>query len=150
MRTLRSLLLAGGAALALAMPAYGKEQPTPQPPPCPKPDAAWTSAWPSSALWSSHAAFADFDRITAAMNRRMASMIRRMNELERIARSEMAASSASTLVGGAPRGFCGQSVEITQVGDDPPRVVRRSWGDCGQAGATQTSAPDKSDAASVI
>ena len=104
MRTLRSLLLAGGAALALAMPAYAKEQPKPQPPPdCPKSDAAWTSAWPSSALWSGHAAFADFDRITAAMNRRMASMIRRMNELERIARSEMAASSASTLVGGSPR-----------------------------------------------
>ena len=148
MRTLRSLLLAGGAALALAMPAYAKEQPKPQPPPdCPKSDAAWTSAWPS--LWSSHAAFADFDRI-AAMNRRMAAMIRRMNELERIARSEMATGSASTLVGGAPRGFCGQSVEITQVGDDPPRVVRRSWGDCSQAGATQTSAPDKLDAASII
>jgi len=149
MRTFKALLLAGGAALMLT--AAAQARPLPQPQPCPKADAAWMSAWPApdpALIASERAAFADFDRIAARMEQRMAAMMRHMAELERIARSETGAGSSGLLTAGS--GFCARSVEITRTGDGPPRVVRRSWGDCGEPADTRAAGQSEAAGASVI
>jgi len=138
MPILKTLLLAGGAALVLGAAAHAKPVPA-EKLPCPKPLAAWTSTLPASdASWSRRGAFADFDRLATLMERRMAAMMREFDELERMVRSQAGADSTDVLAVDVPAGFCAQSVEITRTGDGPPRVVRRTWGDCTGPGVVPT------------
>jgi hypothetical protein len=148
MRTFRTLLLAGGAALMLTAAAHA--DPASKSPPCPKPDGAWSSAWADFGFIRPDSAFSDFDRLAEEMEQRLAAMMRRMDELERIARTEAAAPNAAFATGAPMSGVYGQSVVITQTGDGPPQVVRRSWGDCGGSNAADAPQPNDAHALTAI
>jgi len=101
--------------------------------------------WPA-AFFGPDPVFAEMDRISAAMDRQMALMLRGAQVLaaepglvsqadtDRLGPgSESHYSFVSTLSGA---GICGRSVEITSRGDgQKPQVVSRSWGNCGKGRA---------------
>jgi hypothetical protein len=153
MKTSRTLFIAACAALAAALGAAAQAKPATNPiakAPCERTDTQSVTAWRSIAPLASVDAFADpfwtgrltvqdIDRISADMERRMAELLQRIDELERAAVDP--AAGLTTVGGGA--GFCAQSVTITRTGDSPPRVERRTWGDCAgaapeRAGSTAT------------
>lgn len=83
--------------------------------------------------------FALMNRMAADMDRQMAAQ---MSAMRRGARSAPSARSAQTVSGGAaPSGVCMQSVEVTQVAGQEPRVVRRSSGNCAAPSAAPPAAP---------
>lgn len=108
--------------------------------------------WPA-AFFGPDSAFAQLDRISAAMNRQMGVMLRDARALA----AEPGLASATEIDAGklppgsqsysfisttSGSGICGKSVEITSRGDgQKPQVVSKSWGDCGKgengAGATR-------------
>ena len=88
-----------------------------------------------AAYFSPNAAFADFDRIAAAMDQRMALMMRQAQVMAHATPQQLQQIST------AEPGFCMQSVRVTQAAGQAPVVERRSYGNCG-GGAPSSAAPD--------
>jgi hypothetical protein len=159
MRNLRTLMFAGAGAAALALGAAAQAQSAPiwttdKRPPAGaaeadrrkdgKPTAAATRRGLPEALyglshdplWEHRSILADFERISAELDRQMADMRRRMEELQRWAESPdgEVSSVRDGVFGGMSTpgdgGVYAQSVEITQTGDGPAKIVRRSFGSC--------------------
>lgn len=97
--------------------------------------------WPV-ALFGPGSAFAEMDRISAAMNRQMDVVLHNAEALAdepglvteidagKLPPGTQGFSFVSTMSG---NGVCGTSVEITSRGDgQKPQVVSKSWGDCGK------------------
>jgi len=105
---------------------------------------------PMPALFGPGSPFAAMERISAEMDRESAAMFRQADALAAAANSGQLAEAAlrslppgsrsysfvSTMSGpGSDNRVCSQSVEITGMGNgQPPRVVRRSSGNCGPQG----------------
>jgi hypothetical protein len=111
------------------------------------PDASARDHEPMAA--DSNAPFAMMQRMQAAMRRQTAAMLQR-------ARSMQAAASVDAREPGVPgdgrsfslvttapgSGYCARSVQITSVGDGkPPKIVSKTYGDCGSRGRAQGTAP---------
>jgi len=115
-------------------------------------------SWPA-AVFGPDSAFAEFDRISAAMDRQVEVMLRNAQALA--AEPGVTEIDAGRLPPGASYslvstlsgdGMCGKSVEITSRGDgQKPQVVSKSWGDCGKAhgGNADTLAPPPSQPSDV-
>jgi hypothetical protein len=99
------------------------------------PTVAWSNATPAD-FGAPFLSLGAFDRMEAAMHREMAAFDRQMAALQRqAANAPEGAFNAST---GAPNGFCAESVQMTQTGNQAPHVVRHSYGACGGSDAGQT------------
>lgn len=117
--------------------------------------------WPM-AFFGPDSAFAQLDRISAAMDRQMGAMLQDAQALAaepglvtQVGVGNLPAGSerysfVSTTSG---NGVCAKSVEITSRGDgQKPQVVSKSWGDCGkgESGAGATSlAPTRSEPSGI-
>lgn len=96
-------------------------------------DAAPTVTWSDAAPFAKFdpfTGFADFDRIFATMDRQMADFDRQMAVLERNAANARANGVYNAAAGGANGGFCAESIQVTQSGNQAPRVVRHAYGAC--------------------
>jgi hypothetical protein len=98
--------------------------------------------WPV-AYFGPNLAFAELDRISAAMNRQMDVMLQNAQTLAaepglvteidagKLPSGAQGYSFVSTM---SDNGVCGKSVEINSRGDgQKPKVVSKSWGDCGSS-----------------
>lgn len=106
-------------------------------------DTAPTITWSDAAPLPTFDPFigvADFDRIFATMDRQMADFDRQMAALERNAANTSEDGLYDTAVGGGKGGLCAETVEMTQTGNQAPRVVRRTFGACAAPNA-QTATP---------
>ena len=96
--------------------------------------------WPV-AFFGPDSAFAELNRISAAMDRQMDVMLHNaeafaaepgvVTEIDagKLPAGSQGYSFVSTMSGS---GMCGKSVEITSRSGQKPQVVSRSWGDCGK------------------
>jgi hypothetical protein len=168
MHTVRASLLAGIAAVAVAgfcggaqaqtvqrhvmtvrLPGGGIEQIeyTGNTPPVVSVDAAPAAV---AAAFGSNSPFAEFDRISAEMDRRAAALFRETaalaanpNLFTETALGNLPAGAHSyTYVSTASgNGVCEQSVQITRTGNGPPQVVRHSSGNCGAGAGAMIGLP---------
>ncbi len=98
------------------------------------PAVTWSDAEPF-VKFDPFTAFADFDRIFAAMDRQIAIFDRQMAGLERNAANAQANAVYEAATGGANSGFCAETVEMTQLGNQPTHVVRHAYGSCASPNA---------------
>jgi hypothetical protein len=164
MRNLRTLLFAGAAAAALGLGATASARDTSDKSPpalgaapaertqCgafdPSARTDWLALEPDfgAAFWKSPSLLADSDAFWAEIDRRMADVRCRMEALRRMALAPPAGAvpdAGAPLTTGSGGRFCTRSLAITQYGDAPPKIVRRSAGDCpGAAGDGADDSPD--------
>ena len=117
--------------------------------------------WPA-AFFGPDSAFAELDRISAAMNRQMDVMLHNAEALAgepglvreidagNLPPGTQGYSFVSTMSG---NGVCGKSIEITSRGDGrKPQVVSKSWGDCEKGhngGGVNSIAPSRGEPSDV-
>lgn len=109
--------------------------------------------WPP--LFGTDLPFAMLDRISAEMDRQAAAMLRQAVAVSRAASADEAlplaigtlppdSQSYSFVAETTGNGVCSQSVEISETGNGPPKVVRHSSGNCGPATAGAATLPSAS------
>lgn len=163
MRTVQALLLAGVAAAGLALAAPGFAQgthanqhvltvrspsgelaevyyygDTP-----PRVLFEGRSFAPAANLFAPDPAFEDMDRIAAHMNAQMEAMLRQAEAMAGAAPPQQVQQIAG---GAGAAGFCMQSVQVTSLAGQAPRVERRSYGDCAGGAAAPSRAPAEAHA----
>ncbi|MBS0385506.1 MAG: hypothetical protein JSS00_09170 [Proteobacteria bacterium] len=110
-------------------------------------DVAPTVTWSDTATGKTFAAFdapfvglTDFDRIAATMNQQMAALDRQIAALQREA-ANAPSNTVANAATGAASGFCAETVEMTQTGNQPPHIVRHTYGACGAPTANMAAHP---------
>jgi hypothetical protein len=97
------------------------------------PTVMWSSTAPDKMFAAFDApfwGFPEFDRIAAIVNRQMAALDRQIAELEREAANAPSNGVYNAATGGANAGFCAETVEMTQTGNQAPHIVRHAYGAC--------------------
>lgn len=151
MRNLRTLLFAGAAAVALGLGAAASAKDAPDKSPlasgaqqtqCDIADPAARGDWLAleprldASFWKSAPLRADPDAVWAEIDRQMEDVRCRMEALRRMAlapQSDAVFDAETPQTEGRAGRICTRSLEITQYGDEPPKIVRRSSGACPDA-----------------
>ena len=158
MQNMRTVVLAGIAALALAGTAYAAAQrPVLHTMTVKTPDGGVATIEYSgnvapkvtfgtvpmqASFFGAASPFADIDRISAAMNREMGALLRQANMLavpfatanplyNATLNGAPARNARSWFARAGASGFCMRSVEITRNGTSKPKIVSHSTGNCG-------------------
>ena len=102
---------------------------------------------PMAVDWN--APFVMMQRMQAEMRRQTAAMLQQARSMQAAASVDQRELGVSgdgrsfSFVTTAPgSGYCARSVQITSIGDGkPPKVVSKTYGDCGSSGRAQGAAP---------
>lgn len=104
------------------------------------PTVQWSDDKPFAGFVTPFWGIADFDRIAAMMNQQMVEFDRQIAAMQR----ETARASSNTTTASAGNtngGYCAETVEMTQTGNQAPHIVRHTYGACGTPSPTHTEMP---------